>query len=124
MTFTNTFGVHFVLRANKKQNDKFPVYARITVNKTRCELALKQYLNPNDWNQGKGMCKPKNEELKQFNSYLEQVRAKFASHFRDLQLNDETITAADLKNAFIGVEKEEIKKTLVWLAKQHNLMMQ
>ena len=62
MRSNNTFGVHFTLR-NKEQNGKHPVYARITVNKTRCELSLKHNLHKNDWNEIKGIAKPKNEEL-------------------------------------------------------------
>ena len=58
MTSSSTFGVHFVLRSNKSQKGKLPVYARVTVNGTRCELALKQYLNPSDWNAGKGIANP------------------------------------------------------------------
>jgi hypothetical protein len=38
------------------------------------QLALKEYLSPGDWNAGKGMAMPKNKALKQFNSYLEEVR--------------------------------------------------
>ena len=79
MRSSNTFGVHFTLR-NKEQNGKPPIYARIVVNKTRCELSLKYNLHKNDWNEIKGIAKPKNEELKQFNSYLEEVRGKFARH--------------------------------------------
>src|SRR6266700_3786159 len=87
MTNSNTFGVHFVLRTNREQNGKYPVYARITVNGTRCEFSLKQSLYKEDWNCGKGAAKSKNNE-------------------------------------FIGVEQQEINKTLLWLEKQHNSMMQ
>ena len=68
MRSSNTFGVHFTLR-NKEQNGKLPIYARIVVNKTRCELSLKHYLPKNDWNEIKGVVKSKNEELKQLNSF-------------------------------------------------------
>jgi hypothetical protein len=59
MTSSGIFGVHFVIRNNKQLNGKSPVYARITINGTRCELALKEYLYPADWNAGKGMAIPK-----------------------------------------------------------------
>ena len=60
------------------KNGKLPVYARITFNGTCWELALKEYLSPADWNSGKGIARPKNSALKQFNSYLEEVRGKLA----------------------------------------------
>ena len=62
MRSSNTFGVHFTLR-NKEQNGKPPIYARIVVNKTRCELSLKHYLPKNDWNEIKGVVKSKNEDI-------------------------------------------------------------
>ena len=82
MRSSNTFGVHFTLR-NKEKNGKRPIYARITVNKTRCELSLKQYLYTNDWNEVKGIAKAKNDSLKQFNSYLEEVRGKLVRYYRE-----------------------------------------
>ena len=74
MRSSNTFGVHYTLR-NKEQNGKQPIYARIVVNKTRCELSLKHYLPKNDWNEIKGIAKAKNEELK-------QRQKQHASHIR------------------------------------------
>jgi len=62
MRSSNTFGVHFTLR-NKEQNGKPPIYARIVVNKTRCELSLKHYLPKNDWDEIKGVVKSKNEDI-------------------------------------------------------------
>jgi len=47
-------------------------HVRITVNKSRCELALKSYLLKEDWNIAKGTAEPKNPELKELNSYLEE----------------------------------------------------
>jgi hypothetical protein len=76
MKTTNTFGVHFILRKNKTQNGKYPVYARISVNKSRCELALKCYMKKEDWNEVKGLAKPKNDELKQLNTYFEEVERR------------------------------------------------
>jgi hypothetical protein len=65
MKSNNTFGVHFVLRTSRTgEDDKFPVYARITVNGTRCEFSMKQSISKKDWNIGKGEAKPKNPELR------------------------------------------------------------
>jgi hypothetical protein len=79
MRSANTFGVHYTLRLNRPVNGKFPIYLRITVNKSRCELALKCHVRKEDWNMGKGASKPRNEELKQLNSYLEEIRSKMVS---------------------------------------------
>lgn len=125
MNNANTFGVHYVLRANKKdRNGLSPVYARITVNGTRCEMAIKHYLSPNDWDIGKGMAKPKSQELKQFNAYLEEVRGKLARCYRELQMRDCLLSASAVKNAMLGDGKPETpSRSLLWLITQHNTMM-
>lgn len=100
MKSTNTFGVHFSLRMNRPVNGKFPIYVRITVNKSRCVVALKSLINKEDWNIGKGSPKPKNEELKQLASYLEEVKSKIIVHFQSLQLDNTIVTAEAVKNPY------------------------
>jgi hypothetical protein len=107
MRSSNTFSVHFTLRT-REQNGKHPVYARITVNKTRRELSLKQYLHKKDWNEIKGIAKPKNEELKQLNSYLEEIRGKLVHHYRELLMQDKEVTAEIVKDVFVG-KKEKVE---------------
>ena len=92
MKSTNTFGVHFSLRLNRPVNEKFPIYVRITVNKSRCVIALKSLVKEEDWNIGKGSPKLKNEELKQLSSYLEEVRSKLVVQFQRLQLENTIAT--------------------------------
>ena len=38
MRSANTFGVHYTLRLKRPVNGEFPIYLRLTVNKSRCEL--------------------------------------------------------------------------------------
>ncbi len=116
----NTFGVHFVLRTSRaSDDDKFPVYARIVVNATRCEFSMKQSLSKADWNFGKGEAKTRNAELRAFNSYMQEMQGKIHRHYRDLQLEDEPLTATAVKAAFLGIEKEPaISYSLLWLVSQ------
>jgi len=124
MKSNNTFGLHFTLRLNREVNDKFPIYARIVVNKSRVELALKCFLQKEDWNGIKGKATPKNEELKQLNSYLEEVRAKLVNHYRELEINDQVLTAEVVKNAYLGTDIQENQYTLLWVAEEHNRSME
>ncbi len=126
MKSANTFGVHFTIRQSRSQNGLTPVYARITVNKTRCELSVKYYVREEDWNPAKGSAKPKSEELKQMNSYLEEIRGKIASHYREIEKNDLELTASSVKDAYLGIVKEDEsnKRSLIWLAEKHNNHMQ
>jgi len=115
MRNSNTFGVHFTLRNSKQQNRKLPLYARIVINKTRCELSLKHSLHKNDWNEIKGFAKPKNEELKQLNSFLEEVRGKLVRHYRELLMEGKEVTAEAVKDAYAGKVEKEKTYSLLWL---------
>ena len=59
MRANNTFGVHFVLRANRGKNGKAAIYVRIVVNRSRSEIALKRLMDISDYNLVKGMAKSK-----------------------------------------------------------------
>ena len=125
MRSTNTFGVHFTLKLSRPANGKFPIYVRIVINKTRCELALKCSIKKENWISIKGEAKTKNEELKILNSYLEETRGKIASHYRDLILNNKEVTAESVKNSYLGVSENEENKnyTLLWAVSKHNIEM-
>jgi site-specific recombinase XerD len=127
MRSSNTFGVHFTLRT-REQNGKHPIYARVTVNKTRCELSLKHSLERKYWNEIKGVAKAKNEELKQLNSYLEEIRGKLVHHYRELLMQGKDVTAELVKDAFVGKKERDEEKakqySLLWLVKHHNVSME
>ena len=124
MRSTNTFGVHFIIRPNQKGTHT--LYVRIVVNKSKSELGLKRAIDKDDWNPGRGAAKPRTPELKQLNSYLEEVRAKMVTHYQRLDLDDEHITAEAVKNSYLGLGSggEEEKMTLNKLVASHNEMMQ
>ncbi len=101
MKNTNTFGAHFFLRRNKSVNGISPVYARIVVNKSKVEMALKKSISNKDWNDGKGTAKPKNDDLKEFNSSLEEVKSKLVKHYQEIVLSGQQVTAELVKNAYL-----------------------
>ncbi|OMP75494.1 phage integrase SAM-like domain-containing protein [[Flexibacter] sp. ATCC 35208] len=98
-------------------------YARIVVNKTKCELGMKQQINPSDWNEAKGCAKSKSDELRRFNSYLEEVRAKLVWHYQQLRLGDEGINADMVKQTFLNYDKPVEQHSLMWLIGHHNEIM-
>jgi site-specific recombinase XerD len=121
MRSSNTFGLHFVLRPTPKT--AHAIYVRIVVNGTRCELALKQTIDKKDWNAEKGAARPLTPALKRLNSHLEEVRAKIVSHYQQLNLADEYLTAEMVKNSYLGkTAAGEEKMTLNRLVAQHNEM--
>jgi hypothetical protein len=48
----------------------------------------------------RGAAKPKNEELKLLNNYLEDVRGKLFTHYRDLKIDEAVLTAEAVKNYY------------------------
>jgi hypothetical protein len=107
MRSNQTFGIHFLLRANKIKDGKAPLYVKITINGRHAELSLKQTVNLTDWNSLRGMAKPKDQPLKELNSYLEKVRSQLVVHYQDMQLQKKLITPATIKSAFIGEDEEQ-----------------
>lgn len=62
------------------------------------------------------MASLKNKALKQFNSYLEEVRGKLARHYRELQMKVEGLIAAAVKDVYGGIVKEKkIDRSLLWV---------
>src|SRR4051812_16949185 len=119
MKKTNTFGVHLVIRLNRMKDGKCPIHLRIVVNGTRSELSLKSMVAPEDWNLSKGMAKPKNESLKLLNNYFEDVRGRLYTHYRELKIEGDVVTAEAVKNSYLGIKKESNNYSLLWLASEH-----
>jgi hypothetical protein len=67
MRTANTFGIQFIIRNDKLKNGKSPIYARITINGEITHFALKQWIDPNNWDARKGSGKGKAESTKSVN---------------------------------------------------------
>jgi hypothetical protein len=120
----NTFGVQFILRQERSRDGKSPLYASVTVNGTLAEITVKALVKPAEWNQSRGNASPKNEELKLLNNYLEDVRGKLFTHYRDLKIDEAILTAEAVKKSYLGIRvEEEPEHTLCGLVKEHNIMM-
>jgi Fe-S cluster assembly ATPase SufC len=121
MTTTNTFGIVFFLKKYKAKNEKAPIYARITVDGKRADLALKRVIDIENWNGSKGMAKGKSEEIRTLNTYLEQVRSRLVECYQQLQLKKKLITAEAVKAQFCGGEEKE--HSLLNVIDYHNTEM-
>lgn len=121
MRTKNTFGIHFVLRGNRGKEGQSAIYVRIVVNKSRSELSLKKSVSNHEWNEAKGMAKPKNESLKSLNSYLEEIRSRLTNSYQEFILEKTFVNADAVKNRFLGIEEQ--KYSLNILVDYHNLHM-
>ena len=120
----NTFGVHFIIRQNRGKSGQAAVYVRITVNKTRCEVSLKCDVKAEEWNLERGAAKNKKETLKHLNSYFEEVRGRIVRHYLNLERKEQLVTADMVKDAYLGIAKDDRQHTLLWLVQEHNSQMQ
>jgi len=122
MISNNTFGVQFITRTNKARNNgQVPMYVRISVDSRRVEISLKRCINPENWNDRRGIAKGKSDEIRALNTFLEQIRGRVAECYRELQLKKKLITADAVKNLFCGFEEKE--HSLMVLFDNHNTDM-
>src|SRR3954463_5165680 len=115
---TRTFSVIFHLRKAGAVEEKLPIYARVTIDGKRMEQSVKQKINPEDWNERRGLAKPKSEEFKILNRYLEQVRSALVECYREMSVAKKVITIESFKRAYFGEDDNQF--TLSKLANYHN----
>ena len=114
-----TLGVYFLIRPDKLKNAKAPIYCRITVNGRMSHFALKQWIEPKDWegrNEADKKCK---KEIALLNKNIKKIRIALENHYKQMQLNGVYITAGIIKDAFLGRPNEE-PNTLSRLVNYHN----
>ncbi len=104
----NTFGVIFYLRKYKVTSEgKTPIYARITVNGKRSDIALKRAIEESNWNAKKGMAKGSRRQVALLNNYLEKFRSGIVESYQELLLQKKLVTADLIKNRFLGKDQQD-----------------
>lgn len=121
MRTNNTFGVQFITRSNKAKEGLYPLYARISVDGRRVEVSLKKFINPVNWNDAKGSAKGKSDEIRNLNTYLEQIRSRLTECYQELTVKKKLVTAVAVKNLFCGFEEKE--HSLMTIFDYHNVEM-
>jgi integrase/recombinase XerD len=121
MRTNNTFGVQFITRSNKAKDGLYPIYARISLDGRRVEVSLKKFINPDNWSDAKGSAKGKSEEIRNLNTYLEQIRSRLTECYQELTLKKKLVTAEAIKNLFCGYEEKE--HSLISIFEYHNTEM-
>lgn len=118
MKTTQSFRIHFVVRAYMAKKDIAPLYAAVTVNKEKCLIGLKQGINVNNWDVKKGLPKGNREDVRNINSYLDEIRLALGNCYKDLMLKGKLPTASSIKNLYLGEAEEGF--TLSRLFTYHN----
>ena len=118
----NTFYLScYLKRLNALKTGEAPIYLRITVNKQVAAVSLQGSVQPELWSQAKERSKGKDKSAIELNNYINSVKAKITTMYRELELDGKPITAQLLKDMYLGNHKYvEIGKTLVEVHSDHN----
>jgi site-specific recombinase XerD len=118
-TEKSTFRILFYLKRTKTLNNgELTIFMRITVNGERAEVSTHQSVEPQLWNQEKGIVKGVSNSSKQVNDYLEHLKLKVYQYKKELESNDKEITARMLGDLLQG--RSSRRKGLVELFLEHN----
>jgi hypothetical protein len=98
-----------------------PIYMRITINGSVCEISTGKNCDPNRCNSKANRSKGNTEEVKTLNSYLETLNLKVAAIHHEILKMGETPTIELLKAKITG--KVENQKRLLTVLKDHNHKM-
>jgi site-specific recombinase XerD len=118
-TEKSTFRILFYLKRTKTLNNgESTIFMRITVDGERAEVSTHQSIESHLWNQEKGIVKGVSSSSKQMNDYLEHFKLKVYQHKKELESNDQEVTARTLGDLLQG--KNSQRKGLVELFLEHN----
>lgn len=105
-----------------EKDGKKPLYLRLTVNSERCEISLRKWLAPGNWDERSQSVKSRTEEARELNNYLLSLKARVQqiqnTHFE----KQEPLTALTLKNELLGINTPA--RTLLEVFTEHNTIAQ
>ena len=115
----NTFTVlFFVLKTRLLRNGEAPVYVRITVNGSRCDMGISRSINPDIWDPGKGKAKGNTRAVKEFNEYLDEYRSRILQAKKSLESDFRPVTPESIKRKLLGIDDQNYYFLVVF--KDHN----
>ncbi|MBC7922472.1 MAG: phage integrase SAM-like domain-containing protein, partial [Ferruginibacter sp.] len=117
-TFTVLFWIN---RARTNKKGEVPIYARITVDGKRAEIATGCSVEGERWNAAMGSVKGNKEDARSINAFLETIMLKLNGIHRKLIEQNELISAEAIKSIYFG--KTVKRHTLMEVFDHHNRQM-
>ncbi|HUH46311.1 MAG TPA: site-specific integrase [Arenibacter sp.] len=102
MRSKNTFSVLFWIDQKRATGKKAIIYARVTVNKERVNISLKQKVSLKLWDTKMKKAKGSSVEARQINQYLAQVQTQLFQCYQDLKFKGIPITPELLKETYLA----------------------
>lgn len=116
----NTFSVLFFPRKNNSSNaGETLLYMRITINGRRTEISTHRKVVLEKWDSKAGKLRGIKSEIREFNNYLDFLRAKVYKAYKRLEEEGSHITPQTVKNEYLGIRPED-NKMLLEIFKNHN----
>lgn len=116
---TKSFAVLFYLKKRTGvEQQKLPVYLRITVDGDRREIHTQQYCEASRWNNQAQRARGSNEQTKTLNAYLDALERDVQNARLKLTELGQPITAAEIAKILSG--HEEKPRTLLQVFQEHN----
>ncbi len=102
MRSDHSFGIDFLIRKCKADKKMADIYARITIDEERKEIAMKEQIQAIQWDSKAECVKGKTEAVKTLNRRIEDVRHQIREKYRELCDKQELITAESVKQSYLG----------------------
>ena len=118
MKTESTFSILFWIKRSRLQKGKAPIYARLTINGKRSEISAQREVSILDWDPKAQAVKPRNQQAKEINNHLLQLKYKLLQCQTKVELKGLDVTADSLKNEFAGVIEKP--RLLLEIMQQHN----
>lgn len=100
----STFRILFLARWElKKENDKVPLCARITIDGEKVKFSLKSEVSSCLWDPKSGRAKGQTKEALQLNRYLDSIKGQLIGYYHNLSEANEMVTATMVRDAFLGI---------------------
>jgi integrase/recombinase XerD len=88
MKLTHTFTVLFWICKQKKKEELYPIYARITIDGKRIEIATKKWIEENKWSSEGHCAKGNNEEARAINQFLNLLKGDIEKIYLRISIDD------------------------------------
>lgn len=111
----------WINKSKNSKNGEAPIYARITINGKRAEIATGEKITPDRWSNKSGSVKGTREDARTINAALDQIKIKIKGIYNLFLEEGKTVSANLIKDAYSG--KKEKEYSVLEVFKYHNGQM-
>ncbi|MDD2634804.1 MAG: phage integrase SAM-like domain and Arm DNA-binding domain-containing protein [Bacteroidales bacterium] len=109
----------FFVRKNRiLKSGEVSINVRISISGKTTEASIGINVYPDMWSENNCRANGNFKKAKIINNHIEQIITDIYDHYRSLALENKEITAASIKNAWLGIGEKP--KSLVEVFKEHN----